>query len=195
MTYDLIAPLEMQPSPKLLAELAGEFKSTAPDRRTVRLGDVLGHSLAKTVVSSLAVPAVAAFCWDEMHALGNFRAPPPGVWLASRLEDQFSGEWKAEGYGFDTSGGCRVARWMAWDEPESEEHAHVAYKELSATHRMDEFMKTIDRLLVEKLVRRDPNALIAAAFVATVAVSKDDACELMIAAKEIIGDYLCSYLQ
>lgn len=188
--YDLFAQNDHPPSPMLVNYLAEEVLFPAPHHRRMRIGDYLGHSLAESIVTPVGVSAISVFCWDEKRVFGDFRAGAPALWLANKVEANFSGDWTAEGYGIFAKNDCDVARWIAWDNPVDEDDSLAVCRALSATFRMKELMKTLDPLLAHNLVDMDPSAKNSAAFIAAVATDPETASGLVEVAKAVIGDYL-----
>jgi len=189
--------------------------------REMRIGDYLGIIVASSLASPSEVSAVSVFCWDENDEFGDFGGavynpakvvgatgdfgvnplkatylpsssnPQSVVWLADYLESKLPGEWEAEGYGFTTSDGGRIVRWIAWESPADAEEAEAVYGAISATCCYEENMKTIDATQAHHLVHRDQSTSNAGAFIVTVAHDQLLASEIMEHAKlGVVEDYL-----
>ena len=177
-------------SPALSDWLKLPVKAAFPNgERTLAMGDYLGHVLATSIITPTGVPAASIFCWDETGEFGEFRDTHPAIWLVDRTTPLFPGEWKAEGYGFTTALGARVARWVLWDSPADDDEAHATYRAIRPTHE-GTALKEADAYLTQNLVHKKPSTASAAAFVCTVSQEGSQAVDLLEHTKSVVGLHL-----
>lgn len=188
--YELLGMTDETTLHPLRAQLAKYAVLDTPDRRAVRLADVLGIALVETIDNPVTTPAISAICWDEGHIFGDFRPIHPENWLAAKIATELSSHWTAEGYGLETRLGCPLVRWIAWEVPKDEDASSTAWTAMSATACAENLIKTIDPILIDNLVELDPSVAVSGVFVAAVAPDVEAVEKLMDVALKTIHDHL-----